>query len=81
MLLAVFPEAFVEAAIRPLVDSIAVLLIVDVLTLVLLLITPHILTISMHVGLFPLADVMTAIFPLYRAVAIYLSLVPLAVIA
>ena len=81
MLLAILPEAFVKAAIWPLVNSITVLLIVNILPLVLLLITPDILAISVHIGLFPLADVVAAIFPLNRAVAVYLPLVPLTIIA
>ena len=81
MLFAILPEAFIEAAVRPLVDPISVLLIVNVLPFVLLLITPDVLAIAMHVGLSPLTDVVTAIFPLDRAVAIDFTLVPLAVIA
>ena len=79
MLLSVFPEAHVSAAVRPLVDTIAMLFIIVILSLILLLIGPHVLSKTMHVPAVPLPDIVPAILPLDHAKAVDFILVPLAV--
>ena len=63
MLLTIFPEAFVDATIRPLIFAISMLLVVTVLTLVLPIVTPDILAEAVHVSFLPLSLVRPTIFP------------------
>ena len=79
MLLSVFPEAHVSAAVRPLVDTIAVLFVIVILSLILFLVGPHVLSKTMHVPAVPLPDIVPAILPLDHAKAVDFILVPLAV--
>ena len=79
MLLPIFPEAHVTAAVRPFVDAVTVLLVIVILPFVLLLVRPDILPKTVHVPAVPLADVVPAIFPLDHAKAVDFILVPLAI--
>ena len=63
VLLTIFPVAFVDATIRPLILAISMLLVVTVLTLVLPIVTPDILAEAVHVAFLPLSLVRPTIFP------------------
>ena len=79
VLLSIFPEAHVTAAVRPLVDTVAVLFVIVILPLILFLVRPHVLSKTMHVPAVPLPDIVPAILPLDHAKAVDFILVPLAV--
>lgn len=81
MLFAVAPVAFIDASIRPLVDSIAMLLIVNVLAFVSFGVGPYVLPIAVHVPIPPLTRVAATINPLDQAAATDLVLGPLSVVA
>ena len=78
MLFAVFPVAFVDAAVWPGISSIPVFLIVNILTIVLFLIFPDVLAESMHVAILPLPLVHSSVFPLVDTKAIDHIVEPLA---
>ena len=76
MLLSILPETFILAPIWPFINSVAVLLIIGILALVLLLVSPNILAVAVHVTSSPLPNEMSTILPLNHAVAIYLVMFP-----
>lgn len=62
VLLPVKPVAFVDSAVGPRVNTVALLLVAVVLALVLLGISPDIDAITVHVSVFPFALILAAIF-------------------
>ena len=81
MLLSILPKAFVDATVGPLVHSITVLLVIDVLAFELLFIAPNIFAATMHFSILPLSYVVPSVLPLDYPVAIYLVVFPLTEVA
>ena len=77
MLFATLPVAFIQALVRPLVDAITVLFVIDVLALISLAICKDITTKTMHVSFFPLADIISILRPENRSVTTNHVLMPL----
>ena len=81
VLFSIFPKAFVDATVRPLVHSIAVFFIINVLSFKLFLIAPNVLATAMHFSILPLPDIVPSVFPLDHPVPIYLVVLPLTKVA
>lgn len=67
VLFAVSPISFVDPAVGPLVDAVAVFLVVYVLAFIRLCVGPHILSEAVHVSVPPLPGVVTTVTPVNRA--------------
>jgi len=78
VLLAFVPPAFIFSAIRPIVESIARFLIINILALIGHTVRVNINTMTMHVVIFPIAEILTAILPFVLSNAIDLIIVPVA---
>ena len=76
VLLSILPHSFIAAAVGVGIDSIAILLIVDVLPFIFSAVGPLIVTLAMHIILFPVAFIHSSIFPSIYSIACDFVLLP-----